>query len=201
MNRMSSPSMLIPTGLLTLRLIPLAATDERPFDMEFAAAITPDNARFYASPASILMHAAGICVDMLLGAFQFSPGLCKCFPLWHRLSGRILVAAGLTAAIGGIWMTQTYTSQPLTPPEPYGFCKTFGLVFILCIFLGLLAIRQRDFTNHHARMMRAYANGVGAGTTVLTFDLALLLWGGDATDQTLALAAAAGGFIDLTVTE
>ena len=98
-------------------------------------------------------------------------------------------------------MTQTYTSQPLTPPEPYGFCKTFGLVFILCIFLGLLAIRQRDFTNHHARMMRAYANGVGAGTTVLTFDLALLLWGGDATDQTLALAAAAGGFINLTVTE
>jgi hypothetical protein len=201
MPRMSSPSVLIPAGLLAIGLIPLAATGVRLFDMGFASAITPDKARFFASPAPILMHAAGMGLYMLLGAFQFSPGLRQRFPHWHRLSGRILIVAGLIGAIGGIWMTQTYPSEPSNPPELYGFRMTFGLAFMLCLLLGLRAILQRDFARHRAWMMRAYAIGMGAGTTVFTFGLALLLSGGDASDQAFALATAAGWIINLTVAE
>jgi hypothetical protein len=201
MPRMSSPSVLIPAGLLAIGLIPLAATGVRLFDMGFASAITPDNARFFASPAPIFMHAAGMGLYMLLGAFQFSPGLRQRFPFWHRLSGRFLVVAGLIGAIGGLWMTQTYPSQPSNPPELYGFRMTFGLAFILCLLLGLRAILHRDVANHRAWMMRAYAIGMGAGTTVFTFGLALLLSGGDASDQAFALATAAGWIINLTVAE
>jgi uncharacterized membrane protein len=201
MSRFSSPSVLIPSGLLALGLIPFAATGVRLFDMGFATEITPDNARFFAAPAPILMHAAGMGLYMFLGAFQFSPGLRQRLPRWHQLSGRILVVAGLIGAIGGIWMTQTYPSQPSNPPELYGFRITFGLAFILCLLLGLRAILQRDVVRHRAWMMRAYAIGLGAGTTVFTFGLALLLSGGNASDQAFALATAAGWIINLTVAE
>ncbi len=201
MPRMPGSSVLIPAGLLALGLIPLAATGVRLFDMGFATAVTPDNARFFASPAPIVMHAAGMGLYMLLGAFQFSPGLRQNFPRWHRLSGRILVVAGLIGTIGGIWMTQTYPSQPSNPPELYGFRMTFGLAFILCLLLGLRSIRQRDFASHRAWMMRAYAIGLGAGTTVFTFGLALLLSGGNASDQAFALATAAGWILNLTIAE
>jgi uncharacterized membrane protein len=201
MPRLSNPSVLIPTGLLSLGLIPLAATGVRLFDMGFATAVTPDNARFLAAPAPILMHAAGMGLYMLLGAFQFSPGLRQRFPLWHRLSGRVLIMAGLIGAVGGLWMTQTYPSQPANPPELYGFRLTFGLAFILCLALGLRAILRRDVANHRAWMMRAYAIGMGAGTTVFTFGAAILLTGGDPSDQAFALATAAGWIINLTVAE
>jgi uncharacterized membrane protein len=200
MPRMSSPSVLIPAGLLALSLIPLGATGVRLFDLGFATAVTPDNARFFASPAPILMHAAGMGLYMLLGAFQFSPGMRQRFPLWHRLSGRILVMAGLIGAIGGICMTQTYPSQPSNPPELYGFRMTFGLAFILCLLLGLLAIRRRDLARHRAWMMRAYAIGLGAGTTVFTLGVTYVFTG-PPSDQTYALATAAAWMLNLTVAE
>ena len=46
------------------------------------------NARFVASPIPVLLHIASVTIYSLLGAFQFSAGLRRRWPGWHRAEGR-----------------------------------------------------------------------------------------------------------------
>ena len=50
----------------------------------------------------------------------------------------------------------------------YGLRLIFGSGMFLSIFLGVDAIRRRDFARHGDWMLRAYAIGMGAGTQALT---------------------------------
>ncbi|MCA9968201.1 MAG: hypothetical protein KC423_28340, partial [Anaerolineales bacterium] len=63
---------LIPTGLLILSLVPVIAGAARMAELGSGAAITPDNARFFASPIPIVLHIASITLYSILGAFQFA---------------------------------------------------------------------------------------------------------------------------------
>src|SRR4051812_32412628 len=84
---------LIPLGLLALAFIPIAAGIFRVTTLASHAAITPENARFFASPIPVLLHVVSVTIYAILGAFQFSPGFRRRRPDWHRAAGRILVGA------------------------------------------------------------------------------------------------------------
>ncbi len=97
MPKTKRPEWLVPAGLIALSLIPVAAGGVRLTDLAGGAEITPDNARFFASPVPVVTHIISVTIYCLLEAFQFHPGLRRRRPRWHRTAGRILVPTGLVA--------------------------------------------------------------------------------------------------------
>lgn len=191
---------LIPTALIALAFIPVVAGSVRLALLAGGPAITPDNARFVTAPIPVVLHIVGVTLYSLIGAFQFSPGLRRRHPSWHRRAGRVLVVAGLVAALSGLWMAQFYAIVPADSPLLHAFRLVFGSAMAACLVLGLIAIRRRRIGEHQAWMRRAYAIGLGAGTQALTQIVPLLIFGRPDPD-TLALLMGGAWVLNLAIAE
>jgi uncharacterized membrane protein len=159
---------LVPAGLIFLGLVPVIAGAARLSSLVMGAEVTPENARFFASPMPVALHVVGAILFALLGALQFSAGLRRRRPALHRLMGRIAVVAGLVVALTGLWMTLFYPWANNDGEAVYAMRLLFGVAMLASIVLGFAAIRRRDIASHQAWMMRGYAIGMGAGTQVFT---------------------------------
>jgi uncharacterized membrane protein len=160
-------------GLILLSAIPLAGGTFRLNQLASGAEITPENARFFASPLPVVLHIVGAIVYALLGAFQFVSRLWQRGVGWHRWVGRVLlVPCGLIVGLSGIWMTLFYPGTNSTAGAGamllYALRLLFASGMVLSIVLGFIAIRRGDMIRHRAWMTRAYAIGLGAGTQALT---------------------------------
>jgi uncharacterized membrane protein len=175
---------LIPAGLLLLCLVPALGGASRIIELGTGSAITAANARFFASPLPVVLHVFGSLAYCVVGAFQFSSGLRRSRPTWHRRSGRWLVPIGLVASLSGLWMTQFYprATENFDGPALYAIRLVVGFGMTWALLLGVLAARRLDFARHRNWMVRAYALGLGAGTQVLTHIPWFLLpdWRGEA---------------------
>jgi len=167
----------VPTALIMLSAIPIAAGIFRLTQLADGAEITPANARFFASPLPVVLHIFSVSVYAILGAFQFVPSLRRRRHGWHRIAGWILIPCGLAAALSGLWMTLFYPWPKGDGVILYGLRLLFGSAMLLTILLGVAAIRRRDFAQHGDWMLRGYAIGMGAGSQVLTGLLGALLFG------------------------
>lgn len=160
-------------GLILLSAIPLAAGAFRLNELSSGAEITPDNARFFASPLPVVLHIVGAAIYALLGAFQFVSRLWQRGIGWHRWVGRLLlVPCGLLVGLSGLWMTLFYPGTNSTAGAGalllYALRLLFGSGMVFSIVYSFIAIRRGDMIRHRAWMTRAYAIGLGAGTQVLT---------------------------------
>lgn len=196
----------VPAALIALSLIPVVAGAARLTQLTGGAAVTPENARFFASPIPVIAHIVTVTVYSLLGAFQFVPALRRVTGLrrgrwsWHEISGRILIPAGLLAGLSGLWMSLFY-ALPETDGEALLVLRMiFGTAMVLGIILGVLAIRRRDFAAHGAWMTRAYAIALGAGTQALVL-LPWILLVGPTDETTRAALMGASWVINLVVAE
>jgi uncharacterized membrane protein len=191
---------LVPTFLIALSFIPVAAGATRLVWLASGVEITPENARFFAAPVPVVLHIMSVSLFCILSAFQFSPGFRRRRPGWHRGLGRLLVPCGLVAALSGLWLTQFYPPVEGDGPLLHGIRLVVGSAMTLFIVLGIAAIRRRDIARHRAWMMRGYAIGLGAGTQALTH-LPWLLFPGIQGELTRALLMGAGWAINLAVAE
>jgi uncharacterized membrane protein len=191
---------LIPSGLIALAFIPVAAGAVRLTMLAGGGPPTPASARFFAAPIPVALHIVSVTLYSLLGALQFSPGFRRSRPGWHRAAGRVLVVAGLVAALSGLWMAMFYAIVPADSPLLHAFRLFFGSAMALSIVWGALAIRRRDVVRHQAWMRRAYAIGMGAGTQAVT-QLPLLLLFGAPDELTLALMMGGAWVVNLAVAE
>lgn len=158
----------VPLTLLLLSAIPMAAGIVRLAGLAGDPEISTENARFVAAPLVVFVHILSASLFCIVGALQFSSQLRQRSPQWHRVSGRIVVAAGILAALSGLWMT---VMVPI-PPELqggllYGVRVGVGLAMLLSIFSAVSAVTGGDIATHRAWMMRAYALGQGAGMQVV----------------------------------
>ena len=129
----------------------------------------PENPRVRLAPVPVIIHLVGSIPYCILGIVQFLPSLRNAYPKWHRISGRFLVAAGLLAALTGLWMTHFYEfPSSLQGPLLYWVRIIVGFGMIASLCLGLSAVFKRRIAEHKAWMIRAYALGQGAGTQVIT---------------------------------
>jgi uncharacterized membrane protein len=168
---------LIPAGLIALAFIPVAAGMARLVALAGGTEVTPDNARFFASPTPVVLHIIAVTIYCVLGAFQFSPGIRRNHPRWHRFAGRVLVPTGLVAALSGIWMAMTYAIVPADDALLHTFRLLAGSGMAASLVLGYAAIRRGEVERHQGWMRRAYALGQGAGTQALAQILPILLFG------------------------
>jgi uncharacterized membrane protein YozB (DUF420 family) len=191
---------LTPTGLLLLVTVPLAAGAVRLTQLFGGAAITPENARFFAAPVPVVVHILSAGVYTVLGAFQFVPAFRRRRPGWHRVAGRIVLPSGLAVALSGLWMTLFYPLPDGDGTMLAGLRIVFSSAIALSLVLGFLAIRRRDITRHRAWMIRGYAIALGAGTQVLT-NVPWIVLVGKPGEFTRALLMGAGWLINLAVAE
>lgn len=169
-TKKSRTDWLVPAALILLSFIPIVAGSFRLFELASGADLTPDNARFFASPVPIVLHIISVSLYSILGAFQFAPAFRQRNPKWHRRVGKLLVVSGLIVALTGFWMTAFYPLPPeLQGSLLYGFRLVISSVMFLAIILAYLAIRKRDIPKHRAWMIRAYAIAQAAGTQALLF--------------------------------
>jgi len=167
-----------PLALVTLSLVPVVAGGARLGGLATGAEVTPETARFAASPLPIALHIASATLYSLLGAFQFSAGLRSRWPVWHRRAGRVLAASGVLAALSGMWMAAAYEiPAPLQGSLLFGVRMCVGAAMAASIVIAVVAILRRDVARHEAWMIRAYALGQGAGTQVLVLGPGALLLG------------------------
>ena len=189
----------VPFALIALALIPAIAGTLRLVELAGGPHLMPANPRASASPAPVIVHIVSALTYAILGAFQFSAGLRRRRPDWHRRAGRLLVALGLAVAASALWMTQFYPRQPGTGDLTYLFRLAFGSGLAASLILGLTAIRHGDVTRHRAWMTRAYALALGAGTQAFTQGLGEPIFGTSETSNALLLGA--GWVINLAVAE
>ena len=195
-----SPSRRVVAALLALSAIPVLGALYRVGELTGGAEITPANARFFAAPIPVLVHATGAIFYLIVGAFQFIPRSRRRPGGWHRISGRLLVPTGLAVCISGLWMTLFYPRPEDTGDLLTAFRLVFGSAMTASIVLGFRAIRRRDFASHRAWMIRGYAIGIAVGTQAITLSLGYLAFGTlDATGKGLLMGA--GWAINLAVAE
>lgn len=157
-----------PFALLALVLVPAIAGSLRLLELAGGPQLMPANPRLNASPVPVAVHIVCALCYAVLGAFQFSAGLRRRRPGWHRLAGRTLVVLGLAVALSALWMAQFYPRQPGTGELTRLFRLAAGSGMAAGIALGFAAIRRGEVGRHRAWMMRAYALALGAGTQVVT---------------------------------
>ena len=189
-----------PFGLVILSLVPILAGGARLSEIASGAVETASNARFLDSPIPVVIHIVAVTIFSLLGAFQFVPSLCRSRTRWHRWAGRILIPAGVAAALSGMWMAVFY-------PHPVGdgdllllFRLVFGFAMLACIVLAVRAIARRNFVVHSEWMTRAYAIAMGAGTQAIVLIPESLLFS-PADELARALFMGAAWVINLAVGE
>lgn len=166
MKKLTRKDWVVPALLVALSVVPMIGGAMRLASL--SAPATEESARFVGSPAPVVLHIAAASAYSLLGAFQFSAGLRRRWPGWHRGAGKVLGAAGLVAALTGMWMAQVYSIPGgMQGPLLHVVRLLVGAAMVASLVLGWSAIVRRDVPRHEAWMIRAYALGQGAGTQVL----------------------------------
>jgi uncharacterized membrane protein len=189
----------VPVGLVVLAAIPVLAGAGRLVEVLGGPELRSVDQRFAASPAPVVIHVVAAIAYALLGAFQFSGGIRRNHPGWHRRTGRVLVAVGLAVALSGLWMTLVFPRKEGTGDLLYLFRLLFGSAMAGSVVLGLVAVRRRDIARHRAWMTRAYALALGAGTQAFTVGFGEALVGTGVVRTDLMLGA--GWAINLAVAE
>jgi uncharacterized membrane protein len=189
----------VPFALVALVLVPAITGTMRLVEVFGGPHLMPANPRLIASPVPAVVHITCGISYAVLGAFQFSAGLRRRRPGWHRMAGRVSVGLGLAVAFSALFMALFYARQPGTGPLTQLFRLGFGSGMAACIVLGLTAIRGADVARHRAWMTRAYALALGAGTQVFTIGIGNALFGTG--KLTYDLMMGAGWAINLGVAE
>ena len=159
---------MVPASLVLLSFVPAAGGVVRLLQLGGGAAVTPENARFFASPVPVIIHILSVIPYSILGAFQFAPSFRRRHRRWHRTVGKLLVVLAVLCAVTGLWMTLFYAWAPHDGLAVYLERLVFGSIMLASVGLGVDAIRRRDFGSHGRWMLRAYAVGMGAATQVIT---------------------------------
>jgi uncharacterized membrane protein len=195
------PGWLVPTGLIMLNLAPALASSLRVAKLSAGTDVTPDNAHFFATPLPIVVHVCSATVYLILGAFQFAPGIRRRRPGWHRSAGRLLIPCGIATASSGVWMVLFYPREDVFGEKLAGaFQIGAASAWILFLVLGFAAIRRREVARHRAWMIRAYAIGSGTGTQFFTLGIPSIA-AGEPSAVGVAFMLLAGWAINLTVAE
>jgi uncharacterized membrane protein len=189
----------VPFALVALVVIPAAAGSLRLIELAGGPLLLPANPGLTASPVPLVVHIVSGVSYAVLGAFQFSTGLRRRRPGWHRVVGRVLLVLGLAVAFSALCLTLFYPRQTGTGVLAYLFRLAFGSGLAASIVLGFVAIRRGDVTRHRAWMTRAYALALGAGTQVFTKGIGGAVFG--LSPLTMDLSLGAGWVINLAVAE
>jgi len=130
-------------------------------------ALPEDSRRLSATPVWHFMHVLGGATFGILGPIQFGRVLMHKYGFFHRVLGRVFVAAGAMISLSSLGLLWHF-------PDTYSMAMSsgrlvFGIALGVALAIAMRAIYKRDFTRHRNWMIRAYAIGVGATAVSMVF--------------------------------
>lgn len=168
MQRINNTEITIILSLLLLSAVPAIGGLVRLVDIGLGLDILPVNPRIHVIPTPAVLHIISSTIFCILGACQFIRSIKINFPLFHTLSGRVVVVSGACSALTGVWLTSFYHfPTSLQGDLLFNVRLIVGFSMVFFILLGLFSILMNKVKTHQAWMIRAYALGQGAGTQVL----------------------------------
>lgn len=198
-RRTSGAGWPVAVTLVVLSVIPLSAGALRLVQVAGGPDLVSADDRFDGFPAALVVHIVGSSCFALLGIGQLLTRFRRRHPIWHRSSGRVLIAAGLAVVGSALWLTFGYPGHPGTGPVLFASRVVVSVAMGAFLVLGFAAIRRLDIAAHRAWMVRAYALALGAGTQAFTEGFAEAVVGvGELSGD---LAKLAGWMINLGVAE
>ena len=132
---------------------------------------TRESARLLHVPIQALAHMLIAPIALILGPFQFSPGLRAKYPQAHRWSGRVYVTACAAAGIAALAASPYASGGPVAE-------LGFGILAVLWVSTTLGAWRaavRRRFALHRLLMRFSYGMTFGAVTLRLQIPLGFAL--------------------------
>jgi hypothetical protein len=191
-------TVLVPTSLLALAIVPVAAGLVRLAGL-MTGQPSAEDARFFEDPLPVTLHVLAVVPYSLLGALQFAPALRR--RAWHRAVGTALVPLGLLAAVTGLWMAHFYPWPAGDGQAVYAMRLIAGTAMTFSIVRGVESLWRHEYAAHGAWMLRAYAIGMGAGTQVLTHLPWFMLVGGRPGEGSRAVMMGLGWIINAVLAE
>jgi len=162
-----------PALIILLGIVPILAGIARSLQIFGLPIGIPDIERILSSRTDILVvHITTGVLFWTLGAFQFSPRFRKRHPSFHRLAGRVLVAAAIMLGLSTLRLTLFFPQAAYNGSVVKAVRLIIAPCFLAMIVLGFLAARRQDFAAHQVWMIRAIALSLGTGTQVYFF----LVW-------------------------
>ena len=189
----------VPFALIALVVIPAIGGTLRLVEVAGGPHVMPANPRISASPVPVVVHIVCALAYAVLGAFQFSAGLRRRWPAWHRKAGRLLVVLGLAVALSALWMTLFYPRQLEGGSWPTCSGSPSGRAWPAASSLASPRSARGDVAGHRAWMTRAYALALGAGTQAFTQGIGEPIFG--TSPVAVGLLLGAGWVINLAVAE
>jgi hypothetical protein len=176
MTKLTRADFKVPAMLLALSVVPVLGGVARLGSLADGVPVAADDARFFAAPTAVVIHVVAATIYALLGAFQFSTGIRRRWPRWHRRAGMLLLGCGFLVGASGLWMTAVYRIPPsMQGSLLYGVRLLVGIAMLTSLGKGLASILRRDVAEHETWMIRAYALAQGAGTqAVILLPLTLI---------------------------
>lgn len=123
------------------------------------------NPAYLQTPLPILLHGFSGVLFFLTIPLQFSPGLRRNHPLWHRHSGRIGVCSALVMAASGVWMHHFLTPTDLGPRYVGLWALSLAIAGSFC--MAFYQVRRRRFAAHQRWMCRGVAAVLATVSTLL----------------------------------
>ena len=153
----------IPLALLLLFLsaIPIGAALLRMVQIP-TGTLPQDAIKFVVVPVVLFGHALAGALFGVLGPIQFAGVLKRRFGRFHRITGRVFVAAGVLLALSSLRLLWQFPDASTFVLVTARLVAGFGLAAALVI--AFVAIRQHQVARHKAWMIRAYAIGMGSAT-------------------------------------
>jgi uncharacterized membrane protein len=122
------------------------------------------------------LHIVPGAVYLFLAPLQLAYRIRSRHYTFHRRLGRVLATAGMISGVFALIFGGLFSFGGL--PEASA-AVVFGLWFLTCLVLAVRAIRRDDIVHHRRWMIRAFAIGIGIGTTRIWLGLFQITGVGD----------------------
>jgi hypothetical protein len=123
-------------------------------------------------PLPLFLHAVFASVALIVGPFQFVPGLRARLPKLHRWTGRLYVVSCLVAGAAGIVVASHAAGGPIAG---FGFA-TLAVTWVATTAAAWSAAVSRDFDRHRALMRYSFAMTFGAVTLRLQIPFGFIIF-------------------------
>jgi len=192
----------IPALLIALTAIPSLGGALRLAQFSGASInFLPESERILAAASTILvLHILSSGFYCIVGAFQFSDGIRRRWPKWHRRMGTVVAAMGLLVAMTGLWLALFFPPASNDNALLHTIRVIVAPIMGMFIVYGIVDVMRRKLDRHRAWMMRSYALGAGAGTQVLLLGPWMFLFT-EPENTTRAILMGCGWAINLVIAE
>lgn len=167
MNRQKI-TLLLRTGVFFLTAIGIAMVIRRTLSIAGLVASfnpsggAPFDTSFSQHPVLTFMHILPGMMVMLLGPWQFMPGIRARHLSFHRISGRIYIACAFIVGISALCMP--FIMRPIGGVNEAAASILFGIYFLVALSKACWHIIHKNVPLHREWMLRAFAVGLAVST-------------------------------------